>query len=489
MDSANLNPGRDSRSSETRTVQDSSFEQNMLMDMPEKQPQPAPASVAPERPALKKFTHNFFDPEVAHLRKIYISTLAKITVAITLLIWIYLPIYWGSQYNVTQHEGHFENLDILIVDYDNNSPISQLIYQTFASASQGVGTPSYINLPHDKAMARYPGGTQDLANGLVEHDAWAAVVVNSGAYTSLQNALRGSNATYEPASAVTFYGVEARNNVVYGPILSAVQKSLMQACLSFAVQTVRASAANTSTSPQLLVQPISYTINNLRPYDLPIATALLLVGLILMLIFAFIFTMANYGIRQIIAPYLNLRSLILVRLALPPILYFLPSLWVSLASCAFQVPFDRKFGDSGFLVFWTVNYCAMLALGLATEAIITLTTHQFIAFFIIFWIVTNVAVAGVPPEVQYGLYRYGFAMPFYNASTAIRTILFSTKNKVGQNIGILLVGAFVSCITIPLFQAFMRRFEVRNEKVLEREEKDELVDGVDRTIVTLFLQS
>ncbi|KAH8928051.1 hypothetical protein BT69DRAFT_1316579 [Atractiella rhizophila] len=496
MNSAtNLNTGRERRSSETRTVQDSPSEQNMKVDMPEKAPQPA--SAVPQQPALKKFTHNFFDPEVAHLRKIYLSTLAKITVAITLLIWTALPIYWGSQYHTTEHKGHYEKLDVLIADYDNNSPISQIVFQTFASASQGIATPSYVNLPYEEAIARYPGGPQDLADGVVDHDAWAAVVsssltlfscwfsannekkVNPGAYASLQNALNGSNTTYEASSALTFYGVEARNNMVYGPILSAVQKPLTQACVIFAAQTVRASAANSATSPQLLVQPIFYTINNLRPYDISIATALLLVGLILLLIVAFIFTMANYGIRQVIAPYLNLRSLVLVRLALPPVLYFIPSLWVSLVSYAFQVPFDRKFGDSGFLVFWAVNYCAMLALGLATEAMITLTTPQFIAFFLIFWIVSNVSVAGVPPEIQYRLYHYGFAMPFYNASNAIRTILFSTKNQVGQNIGILLVWAFVSCITIPLFQAFMRRFEVRNAKVLEREEKGELVDGED----------
>ncbi|KAH8924979.1 hypothetical protein BT69DRAFT_1349077 [Atractiella rhizophila] len=407
--------------------------------MPEKRRQPASA-VVPQQPALKKFTHNFFDPEVAHLRKIYLSTLAKITVAITLLIWTALPIYWGSQDHTTEHKGHYEKLDVVIADYDNNSLISQIVFQTFAAVC---------------------GGPQGLAAGVVEHDAWAAVVINPGAYASLQNALNGSNTTYEASSALTFYGVEASNNMVYGPILSAVQKPLTQACVTFAAQTVRASAANAATSPQLLVQPIFYAINNLRPYDISIATALLLVGLILLLILAFIFTMMNYGIRQVIAPYLNLLF------------------WVSLVSYAFQVPFDRKFGDSGFLVFWAVNYCSMLALGLATEAMITLTTPHFIAFFLIFWIVSNVSVAGVPPELQYHLYHYGFAMPFYNASNAIRTILFSTKNQVGQNIGILLVWVFVSCITIPLFQAFMRQFEVRNAKVLEREEKGDLIDGED----------
>lgn len=46
-------------------------------------------------------------------------------------------------------------------------------------------------------------------------------------------------------------------------------------------------------------QPVFFTMNNLRPYNQPVATAITLVGLIYMLIFAFILTMMNNAAREI----------------------------------------------------------------------------------------------------------------------------------------------------------------------------------------------
>ncbi len=41
----------------------------------------------------------------------------------------------------------------------------------------------------------------------------------------------------------------------------------------------------------------------------------------------------------------------------------------------------------------------------------------------------NVAVCFMPIEVLPSIYHYGYAMPFYNVSGAVRTILFGTKNE------------------------------------------------------------
>lgn len=81
----------------------------------------------------------------------------------------------------------------------------------------------------------------------------------------------------------------------------------------------------------------------------------------------------------------------------------------------------------------------MCALGLATEAAITLLTTKFIAFFLIPYIVVNVSVTVVPSEIQpwvswtldkalYILtqheqfYKYGLGFPVANMSMAVRTV-------------------------------------------------------------------
>jgi hypothetical protein len=45
---------------------------------------------------------------------------------------------------------------------------------------------------------------------------------------------------------------------------------------------------------------VYYTLDNLRPYDQPVATAITLVGLIYMLIFAFIIAMMGNAAREIV---------------------------------------------------------------------------------------------------------------------------------------------------------------------------------------------
>ena len=57
------------------------------------------------------------------------------------------------------------------------------------------------------------------------------------------------------------------------------------------------------------------------------------------------------------------------------------------------------------------------------------------------------------------IYRVGYGLPFWNLSQAVRTIIFNTKNELGQNVGVLIFWIFVSCITIPLFTILMRRSE------------------------------
>jgi hypothetical protein len=101
--------------------------------------------------------------------------------------------------------------------------------------------------------------------------------------------------------------------------------------------------------------------------------AVTLVGLIYLLILAFIQTIAGAGARAPLEPYLTTKSLILVRLAVPFISYFPLSLFYTMVDLPFEVPFGAKFTfGAGFVLWWMFVYMGMLALGLATEAVVTL---------------------------------------------------------------------------------------------------------------------
>lgn len=52
-------------------------------------------------------------------------------------------------------------------------------------------------------------------------------------------------------------------------------------------------------APTTISNSVYYQMENLRPYTQPVAQAIVLVGLIYMLIFAFIITMMNNGAREV----------------------------------------------------------------------------------------------------------------------------------------------------------------------------------------------
>lgn len=70
-------------------------------------------------------------------------------------------------------------------------------------------------------------------------------------------------------------------------------------------------------------------------------------------------------------------------------------------------------------------------------------------------------------------------MPFFNANRAIRTLVFGTKNQLGQNFGILLAWTVLSMLTIALATYLYRRKAV-NEHAREMGESEKdaaLPDG------------
>jgi len=111
-----------------------------------------------------------------------------------------------------------------------------------------------------------------------------------------------------------------------------------------------------------------------------------------------------------------------------------------------------------------LSFCAMSALGLAVEALVTILTPKFIPFFLILWIISNVSVSYYPIEVLPNVFRYGYATPFYNVSSAVRAIIFSTRNQLGLNFGVLIGWIVVSCCMMTLAQTCIRRKEEKQFK-------------------------
>ncbi|KAF8965752.1 hypothetical protein BDZ97DRAFT_1810828 [Flammula alnicola] len=392
-------------------------------------------------------------------RAIYLKIFLGGSFMTILLIFAVFSIFWGALWKIPDH-----NLPGWIVDFDGGLIGSSLIQALNTQPSPSKVTWSVV------PASQFPGGAGAVGAAVLEEHTWVAITINEGSTARLSASFTSPNASYNGADAITIFAVEARNeNAFRSLIRPSVQASLEAFSGAFAMQTAH-QVANSSnlaslltTSPQTVTAPISYTIVNLAPFDIPVATAVTFVGLIYQLILSFFVVMIAYSARDFsgLDKTMPLPKLIVLRFVSAFGAYFVISLFYSLLSLAFQLDTTRKFGHSGFLVFWMLNYVSMLSLGLALESLVTLLTIKFIPFFMLTWVIVNISVCIFPLEVMPSIFRYGHAAPFYNVSRAMRTVIFGTKNHVGMSFGILIVWVAISCTTLPLIQWFVRRRDER----------------------------
>ncbi|KAF8748812.1 hypothetical protein RHS01_10530 [Rhizoctonia solani] len=412
-------------------------------------------------PAPEKFAHTISDPKIAPLRKVY-TKIILMTLALTIIMmWICLPVYWGS---LARSATHAPSLKAWVIDRDGGEIGQAVVEGLLATTQQHLG---WVQVAADYV--------EDVGEAVLDEQAWGAVVVNAGATARLAAARASGDSSYNPASAITFYYAQARNEQATGsyvnPLTTAALTQILQQFNARSTASYLGSISGNATALQALTaapQTLSgvwWTTNNLRPYNAPVATAIMLVGQIYLCIFAFIMTMSNDAARGILGPFLKLRSYLYLRILVPLGLYLPLSLAFAMVSLPFHAPFGAKYSYAGgFFLYFLYTYMGMTALGLATEAMVTILTPRFMAFFLIPLIISNVSVATLPFDLQPWFYKYGYGFPIFNNTTAVRTILFNTKNHLGRSAGVIIAWIVLSSITLPLFTIIMRRRDERAHK-------------------------
>ncbi|KAF8906534.1 hypothetical protein CPB84DRAFT_1675500 [Gymnopilus junonius] len=363
-----------------------------------------------------QFTHK--SSAIAKARWIYAKILFQRTCLIVAAIFAIFSIYWGALWRLPAR-----SLEGWIVDFDGGQ-IGQFVAQRL---SNDITSAHIVNW-HVQQAQEFPDGLKSLVAALLDEKCWVAIAINLNATRGLNERLTGTNpSVFNASTAITAYGLEARNENAF-TYLRKITSLLDQITHDFAVKlwvdAIQSNGSIAAVPPEILTRPIYFTLENLRPFDAPVATAVTFIGLIYLLILSFM-----------VLAYTTLTS-------------------------AFKLPFDRHFGRGGFVLFWMLSWFGMTAAGLALEAMMTLLTIKYIQVFMILWVIGNVSVCLWPIDALPYIYNYGHAAPFYQISRGVRSILFGTKNELGQNFGILSVWIVVSCISLPLIQWYRRRGEI-----------------------------
>ncbi|KAK1921555.1 hypothetical protein DB88DRAFT_506410 [Papiliotrema laurentii] len=428
------------------------------------------------KPKLDKFAYGFWAPEMAPFRKVAAKILIGTVVITTVVMWLCLPLYWGSLWKSNHYT---DRLTVRVIDRDGGA-IGQAITQALLAETNL----RYFSTP----PSEFPTNAE-VAHDVVQEGTWGAIVISEGATLALQTARAIGNASYNGSSAVEVFYAQARQETAVGSyLLPYMQVALAEITGRLSAQSVAqylSENAGNQTAINALAQApttvsncIFFTLNNLRPYNQPVAAAITLVGLIYMLIFAFILTMSGSAVREIISPFMTTRSYIIYRLATPMLLYLPISFFFAMINLPFKIHFDAHYTYAGGFFLWAFTlYLGMAAVGLATEFAITILPQKFVSFFLVPWIIVNVSVAVMPHELQPWIYRYGAAMPFFNAGRVVRTIIFDTKNDIAKNLGILLGWIGFSFVTISLATWLTRRNSVnehRREMAAKRLDQEKL---------------
>jgi Protein of unknown function (DUF3533) len=350
-----------------------------------------------------------------------------------------LPIFWGSLYNVYEK---LPNITVWIVDFDakvtpyNTTTTTPIVGPFITNAFEQLKPAPVDNLGWTVvSAANFNYDPTAVREAIYDQKAYVAIIVNANATTLLQDAVKNGNSSYDPAGAAqVIYNTARDATTTSSYILPALLDTLFPLLSEFGTEWASILSQNSSTqnvflTPQAVNPGIGFTMIDLRPFVPPTATPAVSIGLIYLIIisfFSFSFLMpihANFFVAKGHAP-VNQKHVLVWRLVSSISAYFLLSLFYSLVSLAFQIPFSNQpashtwgalnanaYGKGSFVVYWMLNWVGMTALGLPSENMAMILGLPYAALWLIFWVISNVATSFYALDLESDFYRWGLAWP------------------------------------------------------------------------------
>lgn len=155
------------------------------------------------------------------------------------------------------------------------------------------------------------------------------------------------------------------------------------------------------------------------------------------------------------------KSLWIYRLLMLWSLLFFASLFYCTVTAVYHKDFTKAFGRGGFMVYWMTTYMMMLAVGGLNENVVMLILLARPAY-ISLWMITFIVLNLTPSFFTIGFanvfYRYGYAMPLYNAVALNKVIFFDlSRQHMGRNYGVLAAWIGMNTIAMPFVTKFVTK--------------------------------
>jgi hypothetical protein len=334
-----------------------------------------------------------------------------------------------------------------VAPYENmgHEPIvGKTIVSIFEEAKKQGDTLNFKQVP----ASQFDNDPVNVRQAIYDFDAWVSIVINPNATALLYAAIENGNKSYDPLGACQVTYVDSRDSTnFYEYILPILSPLLMEAQAQFGEKWSAIALENTTepgvmsnirAAPQALNPAIGFSMFNLRPFYPYTAVPSVTIGLIYLIIisfFSFSFYMPIHSryLKPEGHPPLKFWQLIVWRWCATVVAYFFLSMTYSLISLAFLINFDGNnpvtsetqatsieagnpgaYGSGTFVVYWMINFCGMIALGMACENVAMFIGMPWTGLWLIFWVITNVCSAFYDVEMEPGFYRWGYAWPLHH---------------------------------------------------------------------------
>ncbi|KAJ6142735.1 hypothetical protein N7471_002188 [Penicillium samsonianum] len=316
---------------------------------------------------------------------------------------------YGTAFNDSQRMKAFK---ILLVDYDDG-----IIGQSVKSAYSQLASPGFPTLI-EHSSTEYPA-TNDIRESICKGHYWGAIYSNPNASSQLSAALASPEAaqTYQNSEALTYVWNGARYPS-YAQVISSSLQILVQGArgaYNAMNGTAAMSTANTTDAhiAQVLFDPIGATSIDIKPTNQGGRFYYNTVSMVMVILPQFFFVMALNGIsaETNILKTLSLRQNIALRLGISVFFTFITSLCMSGYIWAFQEDWGTT--PSQFPLTWMILWLAMHLNFFIVDSVTAVLPIKFMPFFILTWVIMNVASTLSPFELSPGFYRIGYALPAY----------------------------------------------------------------------------
>ena len=438
-------------------------------------------------------------PEEATKKQIIATVMLKLGQSyfkVVLLFLAILSLFWGSIYG---RASRFTNLDMLVVSADlefssgstlmlpllSNAFGNMLINDTIVA---NLGGYDFVPIEVFTALAASNNNTveQEIARQIHHQKYWVAFYIKPNATELIYSSMVSGNSSlistgaisqlievvYESGrhfSALNQYVTKHIFNTqdiwlkkyvtqeVYNPLLGLLPNSSLTNLLS-----------SNDTISILTTKP-TFTLLDKRPPSDAAVLGPSELGLIYALVFSFHQFNFSLEIYAYIRTRLKFRQYLVWRTLASQFNCVVLALVYCLTTLAFQMDINITFGHAGFMVYWALMYLFISASGAINEVVATILLAYDLKAWMAPWmvvnIVLNISTTFAPFELCPGFYKFGYALPMYNAYEALKVVFFDTwKGNLGRNIGILLAWTVLGqTVLFGIYQWQKERFAKKRE--------------------------